>query len=316
VNPEFLDSELAAVRTIIAREAQMTDPRAGEAIGDLVGAGGKLLRPRILILSALTGNYEPERVRPLAAAVELLHTATLVHDDVIDDSPSRRGLPAVHARIGRKNAVLSGDFLLSRCFLLASASASGDNAKTLAAAIGAIVAAEIEQGSGRWAFSPSIRSCIRKISGKTAVLFSLSARAGAVASGAPPATVAALTRAGWGAGVAFQIQDDILDWRGNESDLGKAVLNDLKEGLCTLPLAFALESEGARLAPLLDPRAVAAGSAQEVAVIVEASGGIDRAANLADTYLKRSLTDLDKIPDSFARETLRTIFSSFVGRSR
>ena len=123
MNQTFLDSEIAEVKAVIHSAVRITEPVLPvRPSDDLVDAGGKFLRPKILILSAMTGKYNPELIRPLAAAVELLHTATLIHDDVIDDSPSRRGIPSAHVRIGRKNAVLSGDYLFSRCFQLAAKS--------------------------------------------------------------------------------------------------------------------------------------------------------------------------------------------------
>jgi len=316
VNQTFLDTELAEVKSVIGAAAKMTDRRAGSVIGDLVAAGGKFLRPQILLLSAMTGKYDAERIRPLAAAVELLHTATLLHDDVIDDSPSRRGLPSAHTRIGRKDAVLAGDFLFSRCFMLAAQSSSPETARGLAKAIDIIVSAELAQDSERWHFTPSIRSCIRKIGGKTAVLFSLAARAGSTEAKAPARTVSALSRAAWAAGIAFQIQDDILDWQGDEKRLGKAVLNDLAEGFCTLPLSFALAADPAALRGLLTPEAVRDGSQAEVARIVSESGSLERAAELAHAYRDRSLASLEKLPSSFARDRLANIFSSFVNRER
>lgn len=312
----FLDSEIAGVKAVIHSAVRMADPVARSAIDDLVDAGGKFLRPKILILSAMTGKYNPEVIRPLAAAVELLHTATLIHDDVIDDSPSRRGIPSAHVRIGRKNAVLSGDYLFSRCFQLAAKQTSPDNAALLAIAIGLIVSAELEQDAGRWNFSPSKRSCLRKIGGKTAVLFSLAARSGAVEAKAPQSVVSALSRSAWAAGVAFQIQDDILDWRGNESELGKTVLNDLAEGFCTLPLAFALSTDQDALLPLLSPEAVQGGSSTEVLRIVKRSGALERSSELAKVWCERSLRNLARIPPSFARDELSLIFSSFVDRKK
>jgi len=316
MNQAFLDSEIAAVKSVIHSEAKITDPDARAAINDLVDAGGKFLRPKILILSAMTGKYNPEVIRPLAAAIELLHTATLLHDDVIDDSPSRRGIPAAHVRIGRKAAVLSGDYLFSRCFRLAARETSPENASGLASAISLIVSAELEQDAGRWKFSPSKRSCYRKIGGKTAVLFSLAARAGAVEAKASQSVVSSLTRSAWAAGVAFQIQDDILDWQGNESELGKTVMNDLAEGFCTLPLAFALSSDQESLLPLLSPEAVHSGSSGEVLNIVRKSGALERSSDLAKVWCERSLRNLAKIPASFARDELSFIFSSFVDRKK
>lgn len=316
VSHSFLEAELTEIRAMIENSARISDPRAAASLGLLIGGGGKFLRPKILVLSAMTGKYDGKKIRPLASAVELLHTATLIHDDVIDDSPSRRGLPAVHTRVGQKDAVLAGDFLFSRCFLLAAESTNPENAQGLARAIDIIVSAEIAQDTERWTFSPSVRSCIRKIGGKTAVLFSLAARAGAVEAGASKTIVSALSRAAWAAGVAFQIQDDILDWSGDEKELGKAVMNDLAEGFCTLPLAFALSTHSERLGVLLTSDAVQNGSSVEVADIVKKSGSIDKARVLAETYRDRSMNDLGKIPPSFVREELMILFSSFISRSR
>ncbi len=316
MSQSFFEAELEAVKSVITTTAMMTDPRAQASLSALIGAGGKLLRPQILLLSAMTGKYSEERIRPLAAAVELLHTATLLHDDVIDDSPLRRGLPSAHVRIGRKDAVLAGDFLFSRCFLLAANSTSTDNARGLAKAIDIMVSSEIAQASARWTFSPSIRACIRKISGKTAVLFALAARAGATEGKAPRQVISALSRASWAAGIAFQIQDDILDWSGDEKNLGKSVMNDVSEGLCTLPLAFALVSEKDRLSPLLNPEAIREGAAADVASIVKSSGSIDKASALAKKYCDRSLRDMGRLPPSFARDKLAQIFSSFINRSK
>jgi heptaprenyl diphosphate synthase len=314
VNPLFLENEISGVKAVISATASLTDAGARSVISDLVGAGGKFLRPKILVLSAMTGKYDPEKIRPLAAAVELRHTATLVHVDVIDDSPFRRGLPAAHTRIGRRNAVLAGDFLFSRCFLLAADSTSPGNAVVLARAINVMVSAELSQDADRWKFSPSIRSCVRKMGGKTAVLFSLAARAGATEAGARLPVISALSRAAWSAGIAFQMQDDILDWVADEKELGKTVMNDLAEGFCTLPLAFALSSEQGRLLPLLNPEAVCRGSSPEVASLVKSSGGIERASMMAQKYLDRSLKSLENLPSSFARDQLAQIFSSFLKR--
>jgi heptaprenyl diphosphate synthase len=311
-----LSDELAAVEAIVAREAAIDDPRAAAAVGDLIRAGGKLLRPRALLLSAALGDYDPGKARPLAAAVELLHTATLVHDDVIDDSPTRRGAQAVHERIGRKDAVLAGDFLFSRCFSLVSGFATAENARAISLAISAMARAEIEQDSARWSFSPSVRSCLRKAGGKTAALFCVASRAGAIACRADDRTVSALTRASWAAGVAFQLRDDILDWVSDGATFGKATLRDVAEGLCTLPLAFALSLASDSLAPLLAPEAVESGSATDIARVVRESGAVEKASAVAFRYVERSLADLGRLPRSDARDGLAAMYSSFGNRAK
>ncbi len=200
--------------------------------------------------------------------------------------------------------------------MLAAESTNPANAKGLARAIDIIVSAEIAQDTERWTFAPSVRSCLRKIGGKTAVLFSLAARAGAAEARAPAQIVSMLSRAAWAAGIAFQIQDDILDWQGDETKLGKSVMNDLAEGFCTLPLAYALASEGDHLRPLLTPEAVRNGSSVEISSIVKKSLSLERATTTANAYCDRSLRDLAKLPSSFERDALSIIFSSFVNRIR
>lgn len=314
MNSSVLNSELDAVRAIIAGSIEIDNPAVAQAVSELASAGGKFLRPRILILSAMTGRYDPEKIRPLAAAVELLHIATLIHDDIIDDSPVRRGVPAVHTSVGKKNAVLAGDYLFSRCIRLASASTSPDNARHLARAIGVIVSAEMRQDADRWIFTPSIRRCVRKIMGKTAILFSLASRSGAEESRANSRIVSALTRASIAAGIAFQIQDDILDWTADERTLGKAVLHDIDEGLCTLPVAFALAGNIPSLPPLLAQEAILAGSREAVREIVISSGALQKTADQAQLYCDRALRGLSVLPPSFARDELSAVFSSFITR--
>lgn len=314
MNQKFLEQELIAVRALIEESVGKADSLVADSLLSLSQAGGKFLRPTILLLSAMTGRYEAQKMRPLAAAIEILHIASLVHDDVIDESSTRRGLPAVHTVVGNKNAVLAGDFLFSRCMELVASSVNAQNTIALARAMRIMVQAEMRQDTERWNFNPSLRRCIKKIQGKTAVLFSLSSRTGSEQAKATRPIITALTRSAFSAGIAFQIQDDVLDWVADEKVIGKKTLNDVREGLCTLPLALALSKHSPELRPLLQPKKIET-SCHAVQSIVLDSGAVTQAQDLARMYIQRALFDLHKLPQSFAQETLISIYSSFVDRA-
>jgi heptaprenyl diphosphate synthase len=310
----FLAEELESVKGIIAETIRSPDPLVSKAIGDLSSAGGKMLRPALLLISAGFGKYKPEIIRPLAAAIEILHLATLVHDDVIDDSPLRRGLPSAHIRLGRKDAVLVGDFLFSRCFLLAAERSSPENAKRIARAMNAICMSEIEQDSRKFLFDASARGYYRKTGGKTAVLFSLACHSGATEAKAKPEIVETLRRTGWELGIAFQIVDDILDYEGSEGRMRKSVGRDLSEGLCTLPLVYALRFSGPSILPLLSREKIAAGSVPDIIAAVRSSGGIEAARKDAVHHTERAIREIVKLPRGSGREILHELLSSLLSR--
>ena len=180
----------------IIRDSSASDnPVISASLADLFNGNGKLLRPGLLLISAGFGKIQEKHYK-LAAALEMLHMATLVHDDVIDDSPLRRGLPAIHTVYGKRDAVLIGDFLLSRCFILTAEYTSPQNALYLAKIIAVICSMEIEQNNDRWKSNTSMRSYIRKIMGKSALLFSLACYVGAEEAKAPAEICGRLRRIG------------------------------------------------------------------------------------------------------------------------
>ncbi|MBU0926662.1 MAG: polyprenyl synthetase family protein [Spirochaetes bacterium] len=289
-----------------------------EPVQELIDANGKMLRPAFLIMAGRFGK-RPKDLTDLAAAVELLHVATLIHDDVIDASDTRRGIPTVHSRYGAKDAVLAGDWLFSRCFRLASESSSPENARLLAALIGALCSEEIHQDLERYSWPRSERNYLRKIAGKTAALFSLSLRAGAVEAKASPSTVAALTRAGYAAGMAFQVMDDVLDYESSEGAMRKPVASDVREGLCTLPLILAMRAVPGRFEPLLAAvgRGLARPDDAAIGAIVDAvreSGAISSSRDLASAYTGRAMRELSRLPPGTPRDELRGTVERLLSR--
>jgi heptaprenyl diphosphate synthase len=283
-----------------------------EAVAVAAEAKGKLLRPALLIIGSSFGRAaDPNRIERLAAAVELLHVATLVHDDIIDEAPIRRGRPSLYASVGVKEAVLSGDWLFSRCFLLSSESAEPENAKGLARLIAAVCSAEITQDLSKYRYSSSARSYFRTIAGKTAALFSLALHAGATEAKAGARAAQTLRRAGYDMGMAFQVIDDILDFESAQDVLRKPVGKDIAEGLCTLPLIYAIQADGPSMRAILsrvprpgDQAAQGSTAAAEAAARAIELGGPERARADARRFTARALAEIAKLPPSPARDEL------------
>ena len=284
-------------------------------------AGGKLLRPALLIIGSSFGRAaEAERIERLSAAVELLHIATLVHDDIIDEAPIRRGHPSLHANVGVKKAVLAGDWLFSRCFLLSSESADPDNSRNLARLIAAICSAEINQDLGKYRYTASVRDYLRTIAGKTAALFSLALHAGAAEAKAGTRIVQSLRRAGYDMGMAFQVIDDILDFESDADVVRKPVGKDIAEGLCTLPLIYALQTDRAGLESILargrEPnQAVTAEAAAAAALRAAELGGLERARADARRFTTRALAEIERLPASQPRNELLGLAERLLDRA-
>jgi heptaprenyl diphosphate synthase len=311
-----MDTALATVSEHIRTATTSSNPIIREALADLFTKQGKMLRPGMLILASHAGKPDMQRIYPLAAAIEILHTATLIHDDVIDDSPLRRGLPSVHMRYGKKDAVLIGDFLLSRCFLLAAEYTTPQNAINLGKVISVICAMELDQDADRFHPSLSIRSYFRKIIGKTALLFSLACHVGASEAKAPSTVTERLRRIGYNIGMAFQIIDDILDYTGNETEIKKPVGNDLRSGLVTLPLICALQKDvDGELARLVQPDTFPHSDIQRILVLTKTLGGIDAARLYAQRFTARALREIEQLPRGTAQQNMEQLAKKLLIRT-
>jgi heptaprenyl diphosphate synthase len=310
---DALESRLERVVALITETTDSGDFPLRELIAEAAAPSGKLLRPALLLIGSDFGKKaDSDRIERLAAAVEILHVATLIHDDIIDESPLRRGKPSLYASAGTTQAVLAGDWLFSRCFYLAAQSASPDNTRGLARLISAICSAEINQDVGKYAYLSSERHYLRTIAGKTAALFSLALYAGASEAKAGRAIEQILRRAGYGIGMAFQMMDDILDFESEEDVLLKPVGRDIAEGLCTLPLVHALAADEEGLRPLLI-RVAAASGVERAALAAEAVsrvvslGGVEAAKKDAEDYTERALREIRRLPSGDARDELATL---------
>jgi heptaprenyl diphosphate synthase len=298
--PEAMEKVSGIIRSASASD----NPIISEGLGSLLDGNGKMLRPGLLLISAGFGKTS-EKHYQFAAAIEMLHMATLIHDDVIDDSPLRRGLPTLHTLFGRRDAVLIGDFLLSRCFLLAADYTSPQNARNLARFISIVCAMEIEQNSSRFRSNLSLRGYLRKILGKSALLFSLACFAGAYEAKAPKAVCERLRRMGYNTGIAFQIIDDILDYSGAQEMVRKPLGRDIAAGLVTLPLicALPLDTSGT-LRKIFSQSTFRPDDSGQIITLVRESGGVEAAGKFAALYTGRALREISLLPPGKHRDML------------
>lgn len=309
--------DMAAVDRII-RDELASDVRRMHEIGEYItSAGGKRMRPAMLILMARALGYEGELHRYLGATIELLHTATLMHDDVVDESDMRRGRPTANARWGNGVAVLVGDFLYTRSFQMMIRAGNLRVMQALADAANRLSEGEVIQMAN--AHDPTVDEAryFRVIERKTACLFEAAAHMAAAISNAAPEHEAALAEYTLALGNAFQIADDILDYNGVAQDIGKNLGGDLREGKMTLPLIYARDAASPEDRAMIEEAVrVGNGDFDKISSVVLKSGALDRCRVRAEKELERGRQALLKIPSSIFSETLLNLLSFTVKRDR
>jgi heptaprenyl diphosphate synthase len=278
----------------------------------IIKSGGKRLRPAMTISAAMLGKYERDKALHAALSVELLHTATLVHDDIIDDSPLRRGSPTVYAREGVNTAVFAGDYLFIKSILaLAGTGLPVIYLEQLARATEAVCVGEVEQFRGRGSV-PGIKTYLSRITRKTGFLFAACCAAGAHLGGLGEDAVKHATRFGSSFGAAFQIKDDLLDILGSKKTIGKPTGNDLKEGIVTLPVLLAAAKDADTKALVdefisdLDNRfdEIKIRAIQEAVI---RSGSAREAESILKKYISRAENYRGKLPRTTGNEMLSFI---------
>ena len=304
-----LEESLLELELQLERATRDAEEKLQAAARHLVAAGGKRVRPTVTLLAAGACGGELPAAIPYAVAAELTHSATLLHDDVIDDGPERRGRAASRVIWGNAVSVLSGDWLLTRALELVSAAPAQSAAlPALLATMRRLVEGEVLQLSLRGTFAASERDYLDVVIGKTGSLFGWAAAAGAWSAGLTGRIPEALVRFGEGVGIAFQLVDDALDYAADPHLLGKRLGTDLAEGKATLPLIRACASRPElrdRLAAVSDGEEAAREVAVEVIEAVKAVGGVDAARELARQHTESALTALEEVPDGPHRRALR-----------
>jgi octaprenyl-diphosphate synthase len=300
--------ELASLEEELTRATEDAEETLRAAARHLVDAGGKRIRPTITLLACGACDGPLRAAVPFACAAELTHSATLLHDDVIDDGPIRRGQPASRVLWGNAVSVLSGDWLLTRALEMVAAEPARSAAlPALLATMRRLVEGEVLQLSLRGSFEATEQDYFDVVRGKTASLFGWSAAAGAWAAGVRGQVPEALAEFGEGIGMAFQLVDDALDYAADPELLGKRLGQDFMEGKATLPLIRAFQEEPhvrQRLAALLDGKDDGAAVAAEVIQAVKRTGGIEAARALAREQTAAAMEALEKVPEGPHRRAL------------
>src|SRR5208282_1646811 len=322
---DLVRDDLALVEQEIAAQGGATIQPVAEIASYLREGGGKRLRPALLLLAAGAAGYRgPSAVR-MGAVVEMIHSATLVHDDVIDGAQTRRGRPSTNARWGNHMSVLAGDWLYMQSFEMALRERNFAILDILIGLTQNMVEGELLQLTRLGRIDLTEADATELAYRKTACLFSGCARLGAVLGRQPKHAEEALAEYGRNAGLAFQLVDDLLDFTASPEQLGKPVLSDLKEGKVTLPLILALQngasshaadgdshghspSEGRRLiAKVLEERGFLSVRPEQITKLVRETGALARASNLAREYVSRAKACLEELPDTEYRRALLAV---------
>ena len=303
---EFIAVDLQAVDRVIRSRLHTGVALIGQVADYIIGSGGKRLRPALVVLSAGAHGYQGTLHHQMAAVIEFIHTATLLHDDVVDESGLRRGQPTANSLFGNAASVLVGDFVYSRAFQMMVEAGNMRILEVLAEATNTIAEGEVLQLMN--CRNPDIDEAgyLQVIRCKTAKLFEASTRIGALLGGADAQAEASMARYGAHLGTAFQLIDDVLDYSGDHAVIGKNVGDDLAEGKPTLPLIHAMRrGTPAQIAAVR--RAIEAGGLDELPAVLEAirgTGALDYARESARAEARLALDELERLAPSKQRKYL------------
>jgi len=315
---DLIHDDLACVEKQISLES-VASVDAVTAIGQyLQASGGKRLRPALLLLSAkLIGNAGQGAIR-LGAVVEIIHSATLVHDDVIDVAQTRRGRASTNVRWGNHISVLAGDWLYMQAFQIALRERNFRILDLLIGLTQMMVEGELLQLDRIGRIDVTEADCMELVDRKTACLFSVCARLGALAAGADQPTEERLGEYAWNLGMAFQLVDDVLDFTSREKTLGKPVGNDLREGKVTLPLVYALESatadERRDVETILKERNYETVPFRRILQMLEKYRGIERVKERAQNFTDKARALISEFPESPYQRALFAVTDLITGR--
>ena len=311
-----IDYDMRVVDEEIRKTILADDPFVTEVAGHLLQAGGKRMRPALSLLGAKFCRYSLEEVLPLAVALELIHVATLIHDDVIDDSLARRGAPTVNAKWGKRIATNVGDYILAKSLHLISTYEvkKPEIPQVFSDISSKMCEGEFRQIEDAFDTEQGARDYFYRVKRKTAYLLTASVYLGAVACDGAREVCLPLRRFGNNIGMAFQITDDILDMVADREELGKLTGEDLCQGVITLPVIYAMQCspQKERLSELAGKFSKTDEEIQEAIEIVKECGAIDHAFTVVNKYLSKAKDELEALPDIPARNNLLWI-ADFIG---
>lgn len=314
----YLKKDLDSIESSLMEAIQANHPVLREASTQLLKAGGKRIRPVFVLLSSQFGTVNIEQVTKVAVSLELIHMATLVHDDVIDDAELRRGMPTIKKQYGNRVAMYTGDYILARALETITQIENVELHKTLAEALVEVSLGEIQQIKDKFNWDQNIRSYLRRIKRKTALLIALSCKLGAMTSGITPSEVKKLYEYGYYIGMSYQIIDDILDFTSSAEELGKPSGNDLHQGNVTLPVLYAMRDKNFNQLvreTFANPDEVSKEKMEFIIRRLKETDAIEMAYQLSERYLKKAFHALNGFPHNKAKITLEQI-AKYIGKRK
>ena len=319
--------DMVLVEDLIESTKQVEISALRRMLDHALEARGKRLRPALVLLAGTFGEYDLNRLVPLGAAIELLHTASLVHDDVVDGAASRRGRPTANALFDNALTVLLGDFIFANAAEMVTRTNSLPVTRLFALALMKMTSGELDQDAAAFDVGKDIQNYLWRIGGKTAALFANATEGGAMLAGCSEETVEAFRTYGYSLGMAFQIVDDILDFTGDEATMGKPVGSDLREGTITLPGLLLLKrhpkDNPIKSFMIAEKRRNESPEAfelrrethlQAALRLVRETDVLDSSMEMAHSYTRRAMEAIDHLPRSAAFESLRDVAAYVLAR--
>jgi heptaprenyl diphosphate synthase len=311
----FLNSDINLIEKKLEETIQAESFLLRQASMHTLQAGGKRIRPVFVLLAGKFGRYDIHVMKNVAVALELIHMASLVHDDVIDDADLRRGQPTVKSKWDNKIAMYTGDFVFALALELMTNIEKPAAHKILARTIVEVTVGEIQQIKDKYRFDQNCRDYLRRIKRKTALLIAVSCQLGAIAADVEEIIHKKLYRFGYFVGMSYQIIDDILDFTSTEKELGKPAGGDLLQGNITAPALYAMENDEIRKEIEKVHEKMDSSEITKIISLINQSGAIEKSFALSDLYLQKALTELEGIPANKVKKTLRDI-AKFIGRRK
>ncbi|MFT8425561.1 MAG: polyprenyl synthetase family protein [Liquorilactobacillus sp.] len=311
--------KLNTVSSLINEHLSTDNPDVQQLLTAAAQEQGKMLRPGLFLLFSELGDkheQNEEQLLKIAASLEILHKATLIHDDIIDDSPLRHGVVTIQSNFGKDVAVYAGDLLFTAFFEILIDTMNGTSMmKDNAAAMKKLLFGELSQMHARFNQTQTIENYVENIKGKTAELFRLACLEGAYFGKSSSEITPAAASIGENIGIAFQIYDDILDYTSSSKILKKPVLEDLAQGVYTSPLLFALAKDPQAFAPLLDKKQnITVAEIKTVSNLVHKLGGVKDAISFAQSYTEKALEEINKLPQNEITHSIKKLTHSLLNR--
>ncbi|MFB6466003.1 heptaprenyl diphosphate synthase component II [Cytobacillus sp. Hz8] len=311
----FLNQDINIIEKTLEETIHADSPILHQASLQLIKAGGKRIRPIFVLLSGKFGQYDINRIKNVAVALELIHMASLVHDDVIDDAELRRGRPTINTKWDNKVAMYTGDYIFARALELMTKIENPEAHRILSNTMVELTIGEIEQIKDKYRFDQNIKDYFRRIKRKTALLIAASCQLGAIAADVEKNVQQKLSRFGYYVGMSYQIIDDILDFTGNEKELGKPAGGDLLQGNITLPVLFAMEDEEIHSRICKVHEHTTRGEIDQIIALIKQSDSIKKSVAVSDHYLNKALAIIDELPQNKAKRALKDI-ANFIGKRK